>query len=280
MEYRTRWSAFRRSLLSAALALCLLAAVAPAQADSMPPPTLAFAVIVDSADSDSLHYLYRKPDEQSEVVIILPVGSSIEIIEDVDEDWACANAAPYEGYVRKENLKLYPVDEIFLEDTAPTYEAGSYTVGTDMPAGLYEFMAPEKAIENLEIALNGAARSYELTGGYGNFAFYLPEGATVTLSGGNFTPMINPGYGFSDHDARYARFGRFITCKTVSAGMLNVELAPGAESGYLTISSLSEEEDLSVELRRVEILPGQKYQEFVSQGMFVEFYNCISPGNG
>lgn len=279
---KIRLKAFRRGLLCAALALCLLCATgwAPARADYAPPPTLAFGVVTDSATPDALSYLRTQPDDQSKVVVILPVGSSVEVFEDVDEDWVRVNAAPYDGYIRKEHLKLYPTETLFLADATSTYEAGSYTIGEDVPAALYAFTVPEKVVETLEIALNEASRSYELTGGYGNFAFYLPEGAAVTLSGGHFTPMEDHGFDFSDHDARYARYGRFLTCKSISAGYFIVELAPGAESGYFVVSSLPDEEDLSVELRRVEILPGEPYEEFVPEGMLVEYYNCISPGNG
>ncbi|HML48920.1 MAG TPA: SH3 domain-containing protein [Clostridia bacterium] len=282
MKHRMNWGASRRNLMCAALALCLLCAVAwvPAQADYVPPPTLAFGIVIDSANSEALPYLYEKPDDKSNAVTMLPVGSSLEVYEDVDEDWVRVNAAPYGGYIRKEHLKLYPADALFLEDTAPIYEAGSYAVGTDLSAGLYSFTVAEKAVETLEIALNGSSRSYEMTGGYGTYDYYLPEGATVTLSGGHFAPMVDRGFDFPDHDARYARFGRFVTCKSISAGYFTVELAPGAESGYFVVSSLADEEDLSVELRRVEIVPGKAYEEIVPEGMFVEYFNCISPGNG
>lgn len=282
MTYRNRIGVFRHRLLCALLSLCLLACTgwAPALADYVPPATLAFGIVADAADSASVPYLFRQPDDKADVQLILPIGSTVEVFEDVDVDWVRVNFAPYDGYVRKEHLKLYAQEALFLADATPTYEAGSHTVGTDLPAGLYEFIVPEKAVETLEISLNGASRSYELTGGFGPFGYYLPEGATLTLSGGQFRPMVDRGYDFSDHDARYARFGRFLTCKTISAGFFTVELAPGAESGYFVVSSLPEEEDLAVELRRVEILPGKSYEEFVSEGMFVEYYNCISPGNG
>ena len=282
VKHRTSRSASRSALRCVALALCLFCAAGwiPALADYTPPPTLAFGIVIDAAESETLPFLLSQPNDQADVTTILPVGSSVEVFEEVDEDWVRVNAAPYTGYVRREHLKWYAPEMLFVADPTPTYEAGSYTAGVDLPSGLYSFAVPAEAVETLEIALGEASRSYGLTGGYGNYDFFLPEGAAVTLSGGSFAPVVDRGFDFSDGNARHARYGRFITGKSISSGYFVVELAPGAESGYFVISSLADEEDLSVELRRVEILPGARYEEVVPEGMFVEYYNCISPGNG
>lgn len=273
---------FRNKKLDSLLALCLLACMMVplgAVADYVPPPTLGIGIIIDSGN-DAFPYLHAEANDASEIRVLIPIGGTVEIIGMDGDEWYQVNHVPYEGYIRKEHVQFYSHEAIFPEDITTTYEAGTYTVAEDMASGLYVFTVPKGVQATLDITLGEASRQHELTGGYGVFTYYLPEQAQITLSDGSFMALEDRGYDFSDRDARYAQIGRFFTAKNISAGFFVVELAPGATSGYYVVSSIADDENLEVELVRVEVKPGDSLTTMVPEGMIFEYYNCYSPGNG
>lgn len=171
---------------------------------------------------------------------------------------------------------------------------GKYTVGQELPAGLYTFSAPGG---------NGRFEStgnsplfYHLYESNGEpYSMYLSDGVAVSITGdGLLVPMDQTNVLTEANDWLYSAGGRFMIGENIKhpQGMnyVVVRLNPGETAGYYATSTLDDEAGIGERPRRTRVLPDMEgylgegeAMIYVEPGTFLEVKNCtirFDFGNG
>ncbi len=211
----------------------------------------------------------------------LPAGETVLLVRDLGE-WSQVLLANSNGYfIRSKYLQPLRIPALSGESIKVAHGAGVYTAGTDLPPDIYAFSAPEGASGALEITRqDGFIRRIEAANG-DFYNFYLPEGASLSITGGGMLTGMNTTFLWWQPDGTgstaFTGNGRFLPYVNFD-GQLHVELAPGAEEGYFIVSSLADE--IVGEPKRVPVRPGDRITIDAGHGDFVEIHNCTISTNG
>lgn len=162
-----------------------------------------------------------------------------------------------------------------------SFGEGSYTVGGDLPSGLYTFTVQAGGAGELTITIDGAlAHQYAPKPG-SPYAVFLPDGAKVKLSGKG--GLTNKTEWLDITGEGYAKGARCLVGAQLVSGTVYISVAPGAESGYFIISNFENEIGGGLAPERVDLLPGLVAKPFLEEGQFIELVDCVireAPGNG
>ncbi len=184
------------------------------------------------------------------------------------------------GFLPSRYVKAYWLSDLLLTDIT-SYTQGTYTVGQDLPSGLYTFTVPEGENGSLQINLPSAqSKQYEVEG-IATYTMYLPANAILNIGSG---VTLAPTVPVSAADLLNATGIRYTGNFKVLAGVqvpgvpvnsATVSMAPGAASSYYVVSDFLTEEGLAVELERKEMAPFTEYSIDLLPGQFLEVFNGI-----
>ncbi len=184
------------------------------------------------------------------------------------------------GFLPSQYIKTYWLSDLIHAGNI-TYNQGTYTVGQDLPSGLYTFTVPDGENGSLQINLPGAqSKQYEVDG-IAAYTVYLPENAVLNIGSGVTlapTVMVSAADLLNAADIRYT--GSFkvlagVQVPGVPISSATVSMAPGAASSYYVVSDFLTEEGLAVELERKEMAPFTEYSVDLLPGQFLEVVNGI-----
>lgn len=161
--------------------------------------------------------------------------------------------------------------------------AGSYTIGVDMPPGLYTYHLSEGAEGTLRVIDKSGTfyRAYYIKG-EALYAMYLSEGATVVVPGeGVFTPMESVSILSGTTAMTYEGTGRFLAGVQIPEGMLKVRPLSGTagRAGY-RVTSMAAEEGQEPLGELIPIPEGESAEVTLRYGDFLEFIDCQLEGRG
>lgn len=168
---------------------------------------------LNSEGEESMLYIRLEPDEDAEVVVELWRADRVPVILLCDlGDWLQVSLGSYfdQGYLSKE----YPMETVWLDDLrvpADTrVEAGSYTAGKDIPAGLYTFVVAEGGEGSIQVEDKDATQTYAPPPG-APYTLLVADGASVIITGdGVLGPMDETTVLSSAQDWSYSGTGRFL----------------------------------------------------------------------
>jgi hypothetical protein len=182
------------------------------------------------------------------------------------------------GFLPSRYLKAYWLSDL-IHDSNKTYTQGTYTVGQDLPSGLYTFTITEGENGSVQINLPGAqSKQYEVNG-IASYTVYLPAKTVLTIgSGVSLAPTVPAANLLDFAGIRYTGSFKVLAGVQVPGVPINsatVSMAPGATSSYYVVSDFLTEEGLAGELVRKEMVPFAEYSIELLPGQFLEVFNGI-----
>lgn len=226
--------------------------------------------------------LYAYPDGEHVTDNSLYDGQTISLLNDLG-DWAQVRSGyGGVGFVRTEYLTVYPLADMKVA-TKQVFSAGSYTVGAEIPPGLYTLDIPAGGRGGIEAMGqgNGAYHNYYADDS-ATFAMYLTEPMTVAIEGqAVLSPMDTERLIAEDIGWHYSGSGRFfcgVQLRSHWVFMYEVTLQPGESVGYIARTNLSTETGGAGRSERFYLTPGQTEYISMTQGEFIEFRNCVIVG--
>ncbi len=233
---------------------------------------------------------YTVPGAQGDGYSYYGDNRTLELVADVGDYYQTYCIWGGYAFVAKENVHSYWFGDIMNQDWSNTLTDGTYTVGKDLPEGVYTFSIAAGFQGNLHIDGEGICRSYVAQGST-SYTVYLPKDAVVNISGGTLhKPSLEMAF-TSENNYTFSGSGKFIAGLQLPiedwaydrVSCYNVSAAYGAQGSFYVISTLDQEAGV-VEMReKVHLERNQSVIINLLDGEFVEFYNCdvyATPGNG
>lgn len=157
---------------------------------------------------------------------------------------------------------------------AMVFETGAYTVGVDMPAGVYSLRIPEGGAGKMTITgENGAFERVHEAKGEARFTVYLPNRATVRVEGGTLQEVLLAVLELYDGVLRYTGDGKLLCMADIPDGGCSVRRAEGASEAWYAISTKEAERGLE-EATRVELTDGEWQEVELEAWQYIELHNC------